>query len=338
MAYEALKKNHMPGGIMDKAGYEHNTNLGGGLNYYIGQGYVPYPIPEGKFGYHQNGPSLTLEYAYQDWCLAQFAKALGKQEDYGYFMTRSKNYKNVYDPSSGWMRPKNQMGEWLEPYDPYKHGAGFSEANGAQNTWFVPHDLEGLAELMGGNDKAIAKLNHQFEEAKKLGFTIGTSIDQEHHPEYSRIPINYGNQPSIQTAFIFQHLGRPDLTQYWVSQVVKTVYEELATGRGYNGDEDQGLMGSLAVLMKIGLFQMTGTELNPVYQITGSSFNRIEIELNKDYYEGKRIVIEVENYGEENCYIKSANFDNNEMKSYTLDHEQLVGGGTLKLEMSSKPK
>ncbi len=337
MAYEALRKNHMPGGIMDKAGYEHNTSFGGGLKYYIEQGYVPYPIPEGNFGYHQNGPSLTLEYAYQDWCLAQFAKALGKQEDYDYFMARTKNYKNVYDPGSGWMRPRNQMGEWLEPFDPYKHGAGFTEANGAQNTWFVPQDLEGLAELMGGNDKAIAKLNQQFEEAKKLGFTIGTSIDQEHHPEYSRIPINYGNQPSIQTAFIFQYLGRPDLTQYWVSQVVKDVYEELTTDRGYNGDEDQGLMGSLAVLMKIGLFQMTGAELNPIYQITGSSFSRIEIELNNDYYEGKRILIEVENNGDENCYIKSADFNNNEIKDYTLSHEQLVGGGTLRLKMSSTP-
>ena len=337
MAYEALKKNHMPGGIMDKAGYEHHTNLGGGLKYYINQGYVPYPTPEGKFGYHQNGPSLTLEYAYQDWCLAQFAKALGKQEDYDYFIARSKNYKNVYDPSSGWMRPKNQMGEWLEPFDPYKHGGGFTEANGAQNTWFVPHDLEGLAELMGGNEKAIARLNHQFEEAKKLGFTIGTSIDQEHHPELSRIPINYGNQPSIQTAFIFQHLGRPDVTQYWVSEVVKSVYEGLSTSRGYNGDEDQGLMGALAVLMKIGLFQMTGAELSPVYQITGSSFNRIEIELNKDYYDGKRIVIEVENNGTKNCYIKSANFNDNVMNSNVLSHKELVGGGTLKLEMSSNP-
>lgn len=338
MAYEALKKNHMPGGIMAKAGYEHNTKLGGGLNYYIKQGFVPYPIPEGNFGYHQNGPSLTLEYAYQDWCLAQFAKALGKQEDYDYFLTRSKNYRNVFDPTTGWVRPKNQMGEWLEPYDPYEHGTGFTEANGAQNTWFVPHDLEGLAELMGGRDKAVAKLYHQFEEAKKLDFTSGTSHAQEQHPEYSRIPINYGNQPSIQTAFIFQHMGRPDLTQYWAKEVAKSVYEGLSTGRGYNGDEDQGLMGSLAVLMKIGLFQMTGgAELNPVYQITGPSFDRIEIELNKEYYEGKKIVIEVENNGGKNYYIKSASFNNDAMKSYTLNHDQLVGGGTLKLEMSSKP-
>ncbi|MDD7885464.1 GH92 family glycosyl hydrolase [Flavivirga sp. 57AJ16] len=333
--YEALKKNHMPGGIMTKAGYEHKTTLGGGLNYYIKEGYVPYPIPEGHFGYHQNGSTLTLEYAYQDWCLAQFAKSLDKIEDYDYFMARSKNYQNVFDPSSGWMRPKNVTGEWLEPYDPYKYNVWFTEASGAQNTWFVPHDLEGLAELMGGKDEAIAKLNRQFEEAKKLGFTSGTSHAQEQHPEYSRIPINYGNQPSIQTAFIFQNLGRPDLTQYWSKEVVNTIYKGLTTSRGYNGDEDQGLMGSLAVLMKIGLFQMTGgTEINPVYQITGPTFDRVEIELNKDYYKGQKIVIETENNSKENCYIKTATFNDQAIENFNLGHAQLVNGGILKLGMS----
>ncbi|WP_108423862.1 GH92 family glycosyl hydrolase [Flagellimonas amoyensis] len=338
LAYEALKKNHMPGGMMDKAGYEHNTSLGGGLAHYIKDGYVPYPIPEGDFGYHQNGPTLTLEYAYQDWCLAQFAKALDKKEDHGYFMARSKNYQNVFDTATGWVRPKNKTGEWLEPYDPFNHGIGFSEANGAQNTWFVPHDLEGLSELMGGKAKAVAKLNQQFEEAKKLGFTSGTSHAQELHPEYSRIPINYGNQPSIQTAFIFQHLGRPDLTQYWAKEVANTVYQGLTPARGYNGDEDQGLMGSLAVLMKIGLFQMTGgTEMEPMYQITGPIFDRVEIELNPDYYEGKSIVIQAENNEKQNPYIKTASFNGKKVKDFTLSHDLLVRGGTLQLKMSPQP-
>ncbi|HKJ79424.1 MAG TPA: GH92 family glycosyl hydrolase, partial [Prolixibacteraceae bacterium] len=163
--YEALKKNHKPGGIMEKAGYEHKTNLGGGLEHYINNGYVPYPNPQGNFGFHQDGAGLTLEYAYQDWTLAQLAKKLGKTEDYNYFMKRSENFKNVFDDESGWMRSKNVSGEWREPFDPYEYGEGFVESNAAQSTWFVPHNLEGLAELMGGKEIAVEKLNEQFTEA-----------------------------------------------------------------------------------------------------------------------------------------------------------------------------
>ena len=89
----------MPGGIMEKAGYEHKTSLGGGFKYYLEKGYVPYPIPEGKFGLHQDGASLTLEYAYQDWTLAQLAKKQGYEEDYQYFLSRSQNYQNVFRTS-----------------------------------------------------------------------------------------------------------------------------------------------------------------------------------------------------------------------------------------------
>ena len=331
-AYEGLKKNHLAGGIMAKAGYEHSTKLGGGLNYYMEKGYVPYPIPEGKFGVHQDGPSLTMEYAYQDWSLAQLSLALGKKEDYEYFLGRSKNYQNVFDVSTNWMRPKNEDGEWGDPFDPYAIGQGFNESNGAQSTWFVPHDLPGLAALMGGNEKAVEKLNAQFEEAEKLGFTSGTAHAKETHPEYSRIPINYGNQPSIQTAFIFTHLGRPDLTQYWSQKVVRQVYEGLSTDRGYNGDEDQGLMGSLAVLMKIGLFQMNGgTEANPAYEITNPLFDKITIQLNNNYYEGRQISIMTDKNSSQSPYISRVVWNGDELNGWTVNHNELTSGGTLNI-------
>ena len=331
-AYEGLKKNHLAGGIMAKAGYEHSTKLGGGLNYYMEKGYVPYPIPEGKFGVHQDGPSLTMEYAYQDWSLAQLSLALGKKEDYEYFLERSKNYQNVFDVSTNWMRPKNEDGEWGDPFDPYAIGQGFNESNGAQSTWFVPHDLPGLAALMGGNEKAVEKLNAQFEEAEKLGFTSGTAHAKETHPEYSRIPINYGNQPSIQTAFIFTHLGRPDLTQYWSQKVVRQVYEGLSTDRGYNGDEDQGLMGSLAVLMKIGLFQMNGgTEANPAYEITNPLFDKITIQLNNNYYEGRQISIMTDKNSSQSPYISRVVWNGDELNGWTVNHNELTSGGTLNI-------
>lgn len=331
--YDALKRNHLPGGIMEKAGYEHNTNLGGGLKYYLENGYVPYPIPEGSFGFHQNGAGLTMEYAYQDWTLAQLANKLNKTEDYNYFMNRSENFKNVFDKESGWMRPKNVSGEWREPFDPYD-GKGFVESNSAQSTWLVPHNLEGLAELMGGKEKAVEKLNQQFTEAEKLNFTSGTSHELELHPEYRRIPINYGNQPSIQTAFVFNKLGMHDLSQYWSGKIIEKAYSGLGTGTGYNGDEDQGLMGSLNVLMKIGLFQMSGgTEDDPVYEITGPVFDEVIIILNSDYYPGDSFIIKKQN-PTNNYLIENITFNGNAINNFTIKHSEITNGGELVLKMT----
>ncbi len=334
--YQALKKNHIPGGIMEKAGYEHKTNLGGGLKYYIKNGYVPYPIPEGKFAGHQDGASLTMEYAYQDWTLAQLAKKLGHEEDYNYFVKRSENYKKVYDESSGWMRPKNVNNMWLKDFDPYAYKIGFVEANATQGTWFVPHNLNGLAELMGGQEEAITKLNQQFEVASKLGFTAGTSHDLEEHPEYRRIPINYGNQPSMQTAYIFNKLGRPDLTQYWSRNVIEKVFSGLSPASGYNGDEDQGLMGSLSVLMKIGLFQMNGgTEENPSYQIGSPIFDKITVTLHPRYYSNEVFTIKTINNSPTNVYIYKKTLNNQLVEDYNISHSDIVKGGELVIEMTN---
>lgn len=324
--YQALKKGHLSGGIMAKAGYEHNTKLGGGLDYYMKNGWVPHPIPEGKFGYHQDGASLTMEYAYQDWTLAQLAKKLGHTEDYKYFLKRSENYKNIYDKETTWMRPKDVNGKWLEDFDPYNYEYGFNESNGAQSTWFVPHDVVGLAELMGGKEKAVKKLNKQFETAEALNFTSGTSHDKELHPEYKRIPINYGNQPSIQTAFIFNKLGRSDLSQYWARKVVDKAFSGLSPASGYNGDEDQGLMGSLAVLMKIGLFQLTGgTEENPEYMIGSPIFNEVIIQLSN----GNTFTIKAENNSREGYKIEKITFRGKVIKDLNLKHYDIIKGGEL---------
>ncbi len=336
-AYEGMKKNHMPGGTMGRAGYEHKTTLGGGLQYYIDQGYVPYPIPEGSFGYHQDGPSLTMEYAYQDWTLAQMANSLGKTEDAQYFLDRAKHYANTFDATSGWMRPKAVDGKWQDPFDPYTINTGFNESNAAQSTWFVPHDLDGLANLMGGKEKAIDKLQSQFEKAKEINYTAGDRHERENHPEYSRIPINYGNQPSIQTAFIFHHLGRPDLSQYWSREITQKVYGGLHPETGYKGDEDQGLMGALAVLLKIGLFQMNGgTEEDPSYQLGSPIFDRITIQLHPAYSSGKTLSIETIDNQTSTPYIQKANWNGTTLPDYTLRHSQLIQGGVLQLQMGAE--
>ncbi|MBU3023796.1 GH92 family glycosyl hydrolase [Aestuariibacter sp. A3R04] len=337
-AFEALKKNHLPGGIMARAGYEHDTAVGGGLSHYIEAGYVPYPLPEKSKAYHQDGAGQTLEYAYQDYTLSQFAQALGKSADATEFAQRAMNYKNLYDVQSGFMRPKNVDGAWKTPFDPYQYQHGFVESNAAQMTWYVPHDIAGLAELMGGKAMAAEKLNAAFEEAARLGFTSGTAHDKETHEEYRRIPINYGNQPSMQTAFIFNALDEPAKTQYWTREVINNVYAKLSPEFGFNGDEDQGLMGSLSVLMKIGLFQIDGgASINPVYQIGSPIFDRIDIALSDDYYSGEHFVIETVNNSDENRYIQKAWLNGKPLDRFYLTHEEITSGGTLRLEMGPQP-
>jgi predicted alpha-1,2-mannosidase len=338
LAYEGLRKNHLPGGIMSKVGYEHKTSRGGGLEFYIDKGYVPYPLSDTSFGLHQDGAAITLENAYQDWCLAQLALKLNKQDDYNYFKKRSENYRNLYNSPIGYMAPKNREGKWKDPYDPLQYEKGFEEGNGAQFTWFVPHDLEGLFQLMGGKDTAVAKLNRAFTMAQPFRFS-------DEHPEKSqrivnnrRLAVNYSNQPSIQTAFIFNHAGAPWLTQYWSRMVIDSAFSSLSPYYGYNGDEDQGLMGSLNVLMKTGLFQMTGgCEEDPVYDIGSPIFDKITIALNPDYYKARNFIIETKNNSSKNKYIKKAWINGKLLETFFIHHSNIKEGSKLVLEMTDEP-
>lgn len=337
-AYEGLKKNHLPGGMMSKAGYEHDTEKGGGIDYYMERGYIPHPLSKKTYGLHQDGAGQTLEYAYQDWCLAQLAKDLGKKEDYLYFMQRSENYKNLWNPEVGWMWVKTGDGQWKQPVDILEYGNGWVEGNAAQFTWFVPHNINGLAEMMGGPDSLVHKLNRSFEMARKLGFVSSKSHATELLEENARVYINYGNQPSIHSAFIFNQAGAPWLTQYWSRLVVDSVYAGLSPQFGYCGDEDQGQMGSLAVLMKMGIFSINGgTNIDPVYEIGSPVFHKITIHLNPDYYRGKTFVIETEGNGPENYFIQKSEWNGKPFNQSCILHNELVKGGTLRLVMDQKP-
>ncbi|MGJ8680921.1 GH92 family glycosyl hydrolase [Paraglaciecola sp.] len=339
LAYEGLKKNHMSGGTMGRAGYEHDSSYSGGLEYYMQRGYVPYPLPKKNKAFHQDGAGQTLEYAFQDWTLGQLAMAIGKTEDAKYFLNRGQNYRNLFDNETGFMRPKDIHGKWLADFDPYHYRVGFVESNASQMTWFVPQDYSGLSELMGGENKAIEKLNQAFETASLQGFTAGNAHDQETDETNRRVPVNYGNQPSIQTAFIFNQLGAPHLTQKWSREVINKVYSDVSESQGFNGDEDQGLMGSLSVLMKIGLFQLDGgTTKDAIYQIGSPVFDRITIELDSEYYSGKQFVIEVFNNSDANPYVKKVTLNGKVLSRHYLTHEEIISGGILQLEMSSTPK
>ena len=331
-AYEALKKNHLPGGMMSKVGYEHNTAKGGGIEAYMEKGYVPYPLYKRNYGYHQDGAGQTLENAYQDWSLAQLAKALGKTEDYQTFVQRAANYQNLYDSSTGWMRPKDWDGNWLEPFDPLAYDEGWVEATAAASTWFVPHDVSGLAELMGGNQAFIEKLEGSFELASEHNYV---NPDKDHRDNY----LNYGNQPSMQTGHMFTYVGAPWKTQYWIREVIDKVYSGVDQNSGYSGDEDQGLMGALAVLMKMGVFSLHGgVNTEPIYEITSPIFDKVTIHLDPQYYSGKTFVIEVENQASEHRYIQSALLDGQPLNKAWMYHKELVDGGKLVLELGPEPQ
>lgn len=346
IAYDGLRKNHMPGGMMSKIGYEHNTNKGGGLEYYMTKGYIPYPLSDTIFGSHQDGAGITLEDAYQDWCLAQLAKSLGKDSDYIYFIKRSENFRNLFNPTLGYIVPKDKSGNWKLPYDPLLYDNGFVEGNGAQLTWFVPHNLQALFQLMEGKDSAVNRLNRQFELSRPYRFC-------NEHPELinnatkdknlrfindKRTWINYSNQPNSHAAFIFNYIGAPWLTQYWSRMVVDSCFSALSPYYGYNGDEDQGLMGSLAVLMKIGIFQMTGgCEENPKYELGSTLFDRVIIHLQPKYYKAKTFIVETRNNNKTSPYIQSVILNGKALKTFYFRHSDINDGAKLIIDMGEKP-
>ena len=265
-------------------------------------------------------------------------KDADKSDDAALFLDRSKNYKKLYDAETGFMRPRLKNGDWYTPFDPFEYRIGFVESNAAQCTWYVPHDYAGLSMLMGGDHELVRRLDQAFSEAQKQGFTSGKSHDKENREQNRRVPINYGNQPSMQTAFIFNVAGAPWLTQKWSREVVNKVYSKVSPYDGYNGDEDQGLMGSLAVLMKIGLFQLDGgVSADPVYQISSPLFDRITIQTDPDFYSGRPFVIAAKNNSSLNPYIQSMSLNGKPLSRYYLYHHEIVAGGQLELEMGPEP-
>ncbi|MEM7656730.1 MAG: GH92 family glycosyl hydrolase [Bacteroidota bacterium] len=329
--YEALKKNHLPGGIMSKIGYEHDTYIGGGIEAYIEKGYVPYPLAEKSYGFHQDGAGQTLEYAYQDWTLAELAETLGKTEDAEMFRKRAMNYQHLYDDETGWMRPKGWDGNWLTPFDPLEEGDGWVEATAASATWFVPQDPAGLAQLMGGGEAAAEKLRFCLEQARTHGFVDPTRDDRNHY-------LNYGNQPSMQSAHLFNYFGQPWEAQAWLREVIDSVYSGVDPYSGYSGDEDQGLMGALAVLMKTGLFSMRGgAAQEPIYELTCPIFDEVRIQLNPDFYPGKEVIIQVNHQAPNHPYIQSASWNGTDWNQSWLSHKDLVQGGTLILDLGPEP-
>ncbi len=252
-AYEAMKKNAMETGDVESS----RTGLG----YYIDLGYAPADKV-------RESVSVTMEYAYDDWCMAQMAKNLGKVDDYELFMERAKNYRNLYDQSTGFMRPRKADGSWLEMCDetpgitkteghqyyscfqplwvgvsPNRH---FTESNAWQYLWHVPHDVQGLIGLMGGTAGFLDKLD-----------TLFTMTPDEAGPEYAPLYSKigqyvHGNEPVHHVAYLYNYAGEPWKTQKWVHRIMKEKY--LAAPDGLCGNDDMGQMSAWYIFSAMGFY------------------------------------------------------------------------------------
>ena len=330
-AYAGAYKNAFPGGIRDRAGYEYGPSpKGGGIDWYIKYGYVPFEIKDRGNGYHRAGAAMTLEYAYQDWCIAQMALDLKKQKDYPQFMQRSGNWKNVFDTSIGWVRPKDTLGKWLTPFTPTGTGGvayatpGFIESNASIYTFYVPQNVSGLVKILGGNEAFIKKLEESFTKSISTGYAAD-------HGAHWAAWVDYDNQPGCEMAHLFSHAGAPWKTQYWVRQVENVTFGDTTVTGGYRGDEDQGQMGGLSTLMAVGLFDVQGlVDVNPTLEITSPIFDKIVFHLpgNKTF-----TIKTAYEKGKDNTYIQSLRLNGKVWNSFEFPFNEFAKGGLMEINL-----
>jgi predicted alpha-1,2-mannosidase len=315
LAYKAMLHQQTINGVKHEcSGVAGNHDL----TTYMDIGYIPYP----------GRTSNTLEFAYDDWCVAQMAKSLGKAGDYARFIKRAANFNNIFDPETKYMRPKYKDGCWLEKFDPI-HTGGYTEGNSWQYTFFVPHDENKVVSLIGAKEYSD-RLVFGFEKSARLNFNaIGDK------PEL--VYINHGNQPNMQAAYLFNYAGKPWLTQYWTREIMNKFYGN-DPYNGWPGDEDEGQMGAWFVMSAMGLFQTDGgAAVKPIYEIGSPIFEKVTIQLDQQYYKGKTFVIEAKGVSDANRYIQSATLDGKPLTKPWLYHTDLVDGGKLVLKMGDKP-
>jgi predicted alpha-1,2-mannosidase len=294
------------------------------LDVYIKKGYVPYEM---------NPASLTMDYAYDDFCVAQMAKSLCKTDDYDYLMKRSGNWKNLFNPELKYIVPKDSTGKWLENYNPFS-GQYLVEGNGWQYSLYVPHDITGLIDLIGV-DLFNARLEEGFE--KSVSAKFAAHAFDRYQPEPVEYYINMGNQVNMQAPYLFNYSGKPWLTQKYSRAILDTYYGSTPY-HGWEGDEDEGQMGGWFVMSAMGLFEMEGgCETVPMVNISSPLFNKITIKLDDKYYTGKEFVIEARNNSKENIYIQSATFNSEPLNNVRIKFQDIVNGGKLVLEMGPEP-
>ena len=316
--YEAILKNTEGKGPVTSVGRF-------GAEYYNELGYIPYDV-----GIREN-TARTLEYGYADYCIAELAKELGKpKEEIELFEKRAQNYKNVFDPETKLMRGKNEDGTFQSPFNPYKWGDAFTEGNSWHYTWSVFHDVEGLAQLMGGHDDFTAMLDSVFEvppifDNSYYGFTIHEIREMQivNMGNYA-----HGNQPVQHMIYLYNYAGQPWKTQQHIREVLTKLYQP--TPDGYCGDEDNGQTSAWYVFSALGFYPVCpGT---PEYVIGTPLFEKVKMELPT----GNTLTISASG-ADENHYIQNAEFQGKNLNTSYLNHDELLQGGTLKFEMGESP-
>ncbi|MGH7951086.1 MAG: GH92 family glycosyl hydrolase [Limisphaerales bacterium] len=321
--YSYLRKN-----AVDPSGPRHH------LAEYLTNGWihdkvVPHPSPGSATPYYQGGNAgvaTTLEYSWDDYALALYAKKLGKEGDYKMFLARAHNYTNVFDSSIGFMRGRKADGSWISPFDPREPYYNFmmKEANGWQTLWLVPHDVQGLINLLGGRKNFCAKLDNFFStpyHPKGIERDVTGMLGQ-----YCQ-----GNQPDVQTAYYYDYAGEPWKTQALVRKILRRLYGSDPSGLAYPGMDDQGSTSSWYVFSALGFYPVDPAQ--PEYIIGSPIFDRTTIHMgNKNDF-----VIVAKNNSTKNIYIQSAKLNGKPLNQPWFSHRNIANGGRLEFVMGSTP-
>ena len=297
-----------------------------GHEYYNTLGYVPYDV-----NINENA-ARTLEYAYNDWCIYQIAKALGRpKKELDLYAKRAMNYRNLFDNETKLMRGKNKDGKFMAPFSPLKWGDAFTEGNSWHYTWSVFHDPQGLIDLMGGRETFVAMLDSVF--------TVPPLFDESYYGqvihEIREMQImnmgNYahGNQPIQHMIYLYNYAGEPWKAQYWLRQVMNRMY--MPTPDGYCGDEDNGQTSAWYVFSALGFYPVApGTTQ---YILGAPLFKKAILH----FENGKSLVINAPDNSDKNMYIQSMTFNGKRYTKNYLEHFELLKGGVLDIQMGDKP-
>lgn len=316
--YPYLRKN-----AMDPAGPRGN------LAEYLQKGWVHDIVvdnPSPPYADGNAGVDKTLEYSWDDYAMALFAKKLGNEDDYKMFLARAHNYTNMFDPSIGFMRGRNEDGSWISPFDPREPYYNFmmKEATGWQNFWLVPHDVQGLVNLVGGRENFQKKLDTFFTtpyQPKGIARDITGMIGL-----YCQ-----GNQPDQQTAYYYDYVGQPWKTQELTRKILRLMYGSDKWGYAFPGMDDQGSTSSWYVLSAMGFYTVDPS--SPDYIIGSPLFDEVTIHLAN----GKDFVIKAEKNSDRNLYIQSATLNGQPLNRPWFNHNEIAQGATLVFKMGARP-
>lgn len=275
------------------------------------------PVPTRWKGYYK-GVSATLENTYADWCISQLAAELGQPEDEALFQARAQQYKNIYDDSVGYMRGKYLDGSWIPWEGPLGFQQACIESNPLQQTWFVPHDIEGLKQLLG-EDRFLAELEMLFDK---------TPEDFSFNEYY-----NHANEPVHHIPYLFNFTAKPWLTQKWVRTILNSAYG--TSPYGIMGNEDVGQMSSWYILSAMGFHPVCPGSGR--YELGSPLFDEVNIKLSPDYHSGKNFRIKALNNAAENYYVQRVSLNGETLNRSFIYHKEIVNGGELVFEMGPEP-